>query len=93
MSRVLNRFSLGVAFATGYVLGAQAGRRRYEQIMVLWSGFLASPIVQRATERGKEVLGQAGQTLSEQARARIGNSRHANLEVSEPSLTVRAFPR
>lgn len=37
-------FLLG--FATGYVLGAKAGRGRYEQIMSATRTFLGSPVVQ-----------------------------------------------
>lgn len=35
IGKVLNRFTVG--FATGYILGARAGRQRYEQIKRLWS--------------------------------------------------------
>jgi hypothetical protein len=84
MNRI-HRFTLSVAFATGYVLGARAGRRRYEQIVVWWNGFVASPIVHRATERGKELLGQAGQTLSAQARARMASPRQL-LELDLPRV-------
>lgn len=35
-----------VGFGVGYVLGARAGRRRYEQIVRGWRGFWHSPGVQ-----------------------------------------------
>ncbi len=73
MRRPFSRFWIGVAFATGYVLGAQAGRRRYDQLVGLWNEFVGSPVVRRAAEHGRDLLGQAGQKLAEQARARIGS--------------------
>jgi hypothetical protein len=75
MSRPFSKFWMGVAFATGYVLGAQAGRRRYEQLVGLWNEFVGSPLVRRAALGGRDLLGQAGQKLTEQARARIGSER------------------
>lgn len=45
-----------VGFGIGYVLGAKAGRERYEQIKQAWQGFLGNPAVQRATAAGREVM-------------------------------------
>jgi vacuolar-type H+-ATPase subunit E/Vma4 len=42
-----------VGFGVGYVLGAKAGRQRYEQIVRWWEQFTGSPTVQRAAERTK----------------------------------------
>ncbi len=49
-------FKSGVilGFGAGYVLGAKAGRERYDQIRALWHTVTGSPAVQRATERAKE---------------------------------------
>jgi hypothetical protein len=47
-----------VGMGIGYVLGAKAGRQRYEQIRQSWSQLTGSPTVQRATERTKEIAGQ-----------------------------------
>ena len=44
-----------VGFGVGYVLGAKAGRQRYEQIRRWWDQFSGSPTVQRAAVRTKEV--------------------------------------
>ena len=51
------RFRLGfaVGFGAGYILGAKAGRNRYEQIRAKWGQLTGSPTVQRAAERTKEV--------------------------------------
>ena len=56
------RFRLGllVGFGVGYVLGAKAGRERYEQIRQQWNALTGSPKFQELTERSKEVAGEAG---------------------------------
>ena len=60
------RFKTGLllGFGAGYVLGARAGRERYEQIRQGWERFSGSPTVQRTAERTKEVAEeQAKRTL------------------------------
>jgi hypothetical protein len=48
-----------IGFGVGYVLGAKAGRQRYEDIRRWWSEFTGSPTVQRAAERTKAVAADA----------------------------------
>jgi hypothetical protein len=43
-----------VGAGVGYVLGARAGRARYEQIRRIWDQINGNPQVQRVTERAKE---------------------------------------
>jgi hypothetical protein len=47
----VGKVSLGLGLAVGYVLGAQAGRERYEQIKQAAAGFMGRPEVQQALER------------------------------------------
>ncbi|MBI4260755.1 MAG: YtxH domain-containing protein [Actinobacteria bacterium] len=54
------RTGLVVGFGVGYVLGAKAGRARYEQIRTWWDRFSGDPRVQELTERGKSVAAQTG---------------------------------
>ncbi len=51
------KLALIIGFGTGYVLGARAGRQRYEQIHAYWSRFSGSPAVHRATEKAKAAAG------------------------------------
>ncbi len=51
---------LVIGFGIGYVLGARAGRQRYEQIQAWWSRFSGSPAVQRATDGARSIAGEAG---------------------------------
>ncbi len=47
----MGRLSLGLGFGVGYVLGARAGRARYEQIKQAAAGFMERPEVQQAVEQ------------------------------------------
>jgi hypothetical protein len=51
--RVMGRLSLGLGFGVGYVLGARAGRDRYEQIKEAAAGVMARPEVQQALEKAR----------------------------------------
>ena len=78
------RFKTGmlIGFGAGYVLGAKAGRERYQQIVEATRAFLDNPGVQRLTDEvGKTVnigkervttatsrrMEQVGSTLADQA--------------------------
>ena len=43
-------------FGVGYVLGAKAGRERYEELKASWDQFVGNPSVQRAVSKGREVV-------------------------------------
>ena len=47
----MGRLSLGLGFGIGYVLGARAGRARYEQIKQAAAGVMERPEVQQAVEQ------------------------------------------
>jgi hypothetical protein len=49
-----------VGAGIGYVLGARAGRERYQQIVAWWRRVSGSPAVQQVAERGREIAGSAG---------------------------------
>jgi hypothetical protein len=49
--RVMGRVSLGLGFGVGYVLGARAGRARYEQIRQAAAGVMGRPEVQQTLEQ------------------------------------------
>ncbi|SDN41230.1 hypothetical protein [Geodermatophilus sp. DSM 45219] len=51
--RVMGRLSLGLGFGVGYVLGARAGRDRYEQIKQAAAGLMERPEVQQALEQAR----------------------------------------
>ena len=61
--------TLLTGFAAGYVLGAKAGRTRYEQIMKQWRSFLGKPEVRGAAEMVRhetgDLLGTAKKVVTE----------------------------
>jgi len=63
------RVGLGIGFATGYVLGAKAGRYRYEQIVKVFNQFWSSPQAQRAREEAAKFAEQVQDKATEKVRA------------------------
>ena len=73
------RFKMGFAagFGAGYVLGAKAGRARYEQIKKWWDQLSGSSPVQWAAGRTKDVAGQSarrGLTVMKQGVHKAGSA-------------------
>jgi hypothetical protein len=62
-----------VGFAAGYVLGARAGRARYEQIRDAARSFMASPTVQSTTSSLQHQAGEALSTAKDRAADKIGD--------------------
>ncbi len=50
------RLGMFVGFGAGYVLGAKAGRERYEQLRRLYENLQASPAFQQATSAAREAV-------------------------------------
>ena len=65
------RFRAGIAlgFAAGYVLGAKAGRYRYEQIMKMANRVWQSEPVEQAREQAGKVVGDMQTKASEGLRS------------------------
>jgi hypothetical protein len=54
---VRGRLGLFVGLGAGYVLGAKAGRERYEQLSRLYDNLKSSPGFRRASGKAKEAVG------------------------------------
>jgi len=50
------RLGLFIGFGAGYVLGAKAGRERYEQLRRLYDNLLESSAMRQATGKAKEAV-------------------------------------
>jgi hypothetical protein len=50
----MGRLTLGIGLGIGYVLGARAGRERYEQIVQSAQGLLGRPEVQQTLEKARD---------------------------------------
>ncbi|WP_298890832.1 hypothetical protein [uncultured Serinicoccus sp.] len=67
----MSKIMMATAFGAGYVLGARAGRERYEQISAKAQELWGHPKVQEQADKAKE---QAGK-VTEQAKGRLGNAK------------------
>ncbi len=66
-----------MGFGAGYVLGARAGRERYEQIKRWWQQIAGSPSFQRAVDRTKGVAEESarrGLSLVQQGVQKAGSA-------------------
>ena len=85
------RLGVLIGFGAGYVLGAKAGRERYEQLQRLYENVVNSPGFQQATGKAKEAvgtgLGQAKDLASEgvnKVKGNSGDTRPSGLTVAPP---------
>ena len=71
---MIKRF--GAGFAIGYVFGARAGEKRYQEIVNLTEQLIRLPLVQRLAEDGRELATQ-------QSRRFVGNLRERSRVIDE----------
>ena len=84
---MFKRFSAG--FAAGYVLGARAGQKRYEQIADLAEKIMDNPVVSRAAGRAQDLAtADNGRRLVESLkdRAFFVHDSNENIEDDEAGL-------
>ncbi|MGH8905591.1 MAG: YtxH domain-containing protein [Egibacteraceae bacterium] len=65
------RYPLYLGLAVGYVLGAKAGRERYEQIRRGWAALSKSEKAQQLGAEVKTTASKAGHRLEEKASAGV----------------------
>jgi hypothetical protein len=89
------RLGVLIGFGAGYVLGAKAGRERYEQLSRLYDNLLASPPVRQMTgkareavdagiEQAKGVASEGVHKVTDAVRHKREDDRHAGLSVAPP---------
>ncbi|MET0953188.1 MAG: hypothetical protein ABWX57_07860 [Aeromicrobium sp.] len=66
----IKKLTLLSAFAGGYVLGARAGRERYEQIVDTAQHVKDDPRVQQATARAEDLVREAATKVTEDPRVK-----------------------
>lgn len=69
-SHPIKKLTLLAAFGGGYVLGAKAGRERYEQIKHTAARVKDDPRVQQATVQAQEFARQAAERVKDEPRVR-----------------------
>jgi hypothetical protein len=81
-----------IGAGVGYVLGAKAGRQRYEDIVRWWHQISGSPTVQRAAERTKGMAAQGarrGLTVVQQGVEKAGSAVRSRLHKEDsPADTI-----
>jgi hypothetical protein len=66
------RFGMILGFIAGYILGAKAGRDRYEQIMRAVRRLMGTETVQKVTDLGKDYLSSGMTAASTRIRSAAG---------------------
>jgi hypothetical protein len=61
-----------IGAAAGYVIGAKAGRERYQQIMDGWARITGDPRLQDLTTKGKAVVDLAAERVKDAVEDRFG---------------------
>jgi hypothetical protein len=67
----MNKLSLLAAAAAGYVLGARAGRQRYDQIAEAARKVADDPRVQRVAHRAQDAAAQQASAAAEVAKDKV----------------------
>ncbi len=86
------RLGVFIGFGAGYVLGAKAGRERYEQLRRLYDNVTASPAFRQATGLAKDAMGTgleqakdlANESVSKVRERRSGTDGQPGLSVAPP---------
>lgn len=80
--------ALVTGFATGYVLGAKAGRQRYESIMKVVRDFMEKPAVQQTAgvvqAQAADLAGSAKKVVTDKVGGRLGGSDDLDAAMDAP---------
>ncbi|WP_028652909.1 hypothetical protein [Nocardioides halotolerans] len=73
----MSKLSLLAAAGVGYVLGARAGRQRYEQIAATARKVADNPQVQRVSRRAQDAAAQQAAAAAEVAKDKVSTAASA----------------
>jgi CBS domain-containing protein len=90
IGKVFNRFTLG--FGLGYVLGARAGRERYDQIVRGWSSFVGNATVHQVAERGRDMVSDASRSVGQEIHSRMDRQTIQDVMTSNPRTVKASAP-
>ena len=82
----MKKTSFVLGFGAGYVLGARAGRQRYEQIVHLWQQATGSAQAQDVAAKGKDIASagaRRGLTIVQRGVAKTGEAVRERLNRTE----------
>lgn len=89
----MSKLTLAVAFAAGYVVGAKAGRDRYEEIRRGAQKVAQNPTVQSVASTAKDKAGEVASSVAETAKEKAADAVGAAKEkAAETGPTINAAP-
>lgn len=74
-----------IVFGVGYVLGARAGRRRYEQLRNVYSRLTSNQQVRQVVEQGKDIVDSGTAQVRDLAADQLRNAGQAIRNKAEDS--------
>jgi ADP-ribosylglycohydrolase len=77
---------LTVGFAAGYVLGAKAGRERYEQIARATREFINTPEIAEAQAKVKQMAERGREAVRDKLHSSSGNGSEMRVEPAETAF-------
>ena len=90
------RLGMMIGFGAGYVLGAKAGKERYEQLQRLYENLMEQPAVRQATGKAKSAvgsgLGQAKDMASDGVSKVVDTVKDRNAADARSGLSVAPPP-
>lgn len=69
----MKKLTLLTGFAAGYVLGARAGRERYEQIKAGATRFAQNPQVRAAATKAQDTVAEQAATAADAAKEKVSD--------------------
>ena len=88
----MKKLSLLFAAGVGYVLGARAGRGRYEQIKTGAQKVASNPKVQAAKDKATETVSQQASVAAEVAKERAAEAAHHAADKVRRDSSIQPAP-
>lgn len=88
----MRKLTLLTGFAAGYVLGARAGRERYQEIVSMWQEFTGKPAVQSAAATAADTASSLYDSASTTVSEKVSDLKSGGDAGEEPGGTASGDP-
>lgn len=88
----MKKLTLLTGFAAGYVLGARAGRERYEQIKAGATRFAQNPQVQAAASKAQDTVTEQAATAAEAAKEKVSDAASTAADKVRREASIQPAP-
>jgi hypothetical protein len=88
----MSKMTLLVAAAAGYVLGARAGRQRYDQIAATARKLADDPRVQRVAHRAQDAAAQQASAAAELAKDKVTTAASSAADLAKDKVRGDSSP-